>query len=93
MKRAILEFSPQLMVEICKVAQQDFLGSIKVIKNGLPTDAKVVDMQLKELNIESNHRFPHSILIILESESFCDTPVGNVLPFLDVPELQAVREV
>lgn len=80
MKRAIVQISDDLLVEILKGLKSGFNGRFKVIKNGLPEDVKLIRAYpVRDQIIE----------MILESESFKDIADAPI-PVLDPPQMSAI---
>ena len=83
MKRAILIFSDDLLVEILKFTKEGFRGTFNVMENGLPEDVKVI------------RAFPYQqgqLGILLESEKFKDIEKGKSYPVLSPPIFQIINK-
>lgn len=85
MKRAILEISDVMMIEMIKgfKHQDGRFRYYKVIKNTLPEDAKPIRCILPQTNSAA-------IGILLESEKFEDVALGNPYPILNPPHVENV---
>lgn len=83
MAQAILRVSPQWLAEMLKSAQEGKTRRYDVIENGLPSDARVVDVWSDSENIP-----PLTISILLESAAFPETLSGHDVPMLEPPRFQ-----
>ena len=92
MKNAILEITAELIIEILKGAEANFEGFFQVIENGLPKDAKVVEIATKSLVDTSDH-YSNSVLVKLHSEEFRNIPKGERLPRLDPPIFKTIEHI
>jgi hypothetical protein len=63
---------------------QDATQRYKVIKNGLPSDAKIVDVQL------SRAPYTDSIDVRVESDTYELVPFGAEIPFVDTPIVEKI---
>lgn len=86
MKRAILQFSSELLLNFCKGEEHHF----KAIENVLPKDAKYI------MAFESNPRSFNGemrcgiINIVCESEAFEDIQIGKLMPILGIPVIKGL---
>jgi hypothetical protein len=81
MKYAILQVSPEFLVEFCKGSSTP--QWVIVTKHPLPHDARFV---------RAGHDDTGELFLVIESETFDDIPPGERLPSLPVPQFTAVRE-
>lgn len=78
MKVATLDLTPELFVELCKASKEHnrWPRRFVVKKNPLPDDAKVVEVRLREPFL------PHTLRLVISSESFAEVPEGATPPEL-----------
>lgn len=81
-RRAILQISTGLLVELLSGLKEGFSGHYRVIGNALPKDAKA----LGTISIEA-----HTVGIVIESDTFKEVSPGEELPVLDDPILETIR--
>lgn len=68
MRRAVLEITDSLLVEIFKGLEQGFSGKFKIIENGLPGDAKPIRCEIGCNGI---------LRMLIESKTFEDVNDGK----------------
>lgn len=81
MKRAILEISDQLFMQILNRCKAGFWGNYKVKENGLPEDVKIIRAE------QSCGCFK----LLLESESFLDIEDEKPYPELPPPIFENIE--
>lgn len=82
MPKAILQVSPQWFTDMLKTAHEAPRRWYDVVKNGLPSDARVV-------TVWTDGRDQYATInIILESAAFVEVEEGMDLPFLESPLFQ-----
>jgi hypothetical protein len=87
MRRAVLEISDHLLIEIVKGVEESIhKKSFVVRKYGLPNDCKVI-RAFTTINGQG------TIGILLESESFDDIKAGEIYPTLPSPELETMEPI
>lgn len=85
MRRATLQISDSLLIQVLKGVKSGFNGRFKVSKNGLPEDAKAIESYSVDGRVD----------IVIESESFEDVKEVRKLPpfpVLDCPVMSAIPE-
>lgn len=78
MKIATLDLTPDLFVEFCKASKENGHKPRRFVvkENPLPDDAEVVAVQLRDPYL------PHTLRLVIQSESFADVPEGATPPEL-----------
>lgn len=76
MKIATLDLTPELFVEFCKLCKSGPSRRYTVKENALPDDAEVVEVRLRSPFL------PHTLQLVIKSESFADVPEGGEPPEL-----------
>jgi len=79
MKRAVLILSDRLLTDFLKGFSSGDEYSLKIIKNQLPSDSKI---------IRAGHDAQGNICLVLESEEFEDILEGCKYPELEPPIIQ-----
>ena len=80
LKRAILELDIRFIEDIFKQnGTLENICNITIIENGLPDDAKIIDVRLSFFN--------RKLELLFESEEFEDINVGDEYPTLAPPTL------
>ena len=79
-RRAVLNVSGEFLVEMCKHGSARHLT---VMANALPEDARIVGYDVDHVG---------GVRLILESETFPETPPAARLPELEPPMFQVVYE-
>lgn len=76
MRLATLDLTPELFVEFCKMAKDGPPRRCVIRQNPLPDDAQIKGV------ITNTGRWPMTLKLVIESESFTDVAEGDVLPEL-----------
>lgn len=79
MKIATLDLTPELFVEFCKLCKNGPSRRYIVKENAPPDDAEVVEVRLRSPFL------PHTLQLVIQSESFADVPEG-----VEPPELPPI---
>jgi len=84
MKLATLDLAPELFIDFCKLCKDGPLRQIQVKENPLPDDARVVGV------IVAKDRYPLTLRLVIESDSFADVPEGELMPELPLVVFETV---
>ncbi len=77
MPQAILKVTPEWFTALLSVAQEGGTRHYGVLENGLPSDARVIEVSTGPRN--------DWIKIVIESASFPEIEEGDPIPVLDPP--------
>ena len=80
MRRAIIQVSPELLVQIMK----DGTGMVEVVANPLPADARIVDARLSFGGV--------TLELVVESETYPEVQRGSHLTPLPAPTFRRKAE-
>ena len=90
MKRAVLLMSDVCLVNFCKMLEDRPIYGFKVVKNGLPIDAKPI--RTFRLGRAEYTGECGEIGILIESESFEDIEEGCEYPILDQVQFKIIEQ-
>jgi len=86
MKIATLDLTPELFLDFCKMCKDGPPRQIIVKENALPDDAKVVGV------IVAKDRYPLTLRLVIESDSFVDVPEGELMPELPLVVFETIYD-
>jgi hypothetical protein len=79
MKRAIVEFNDEVLINVLKGLRSEFIGNYEVIENGLPRDTKPIRCEIGNNGL---------LRVLVESDEFEDVKENQAYPILEPPLLQ-----
>jgi len=86
MKRAVLEITDQLLIDMLKPFKHENKMYTILVENPLPPDAKIVRIEQHPYWAENNI----CLGVLLESEQFKDVPPAEVYPRLPLPVFKTI---
>jgi hypothetical protein len=84
----MLTVAPEFILELLKPLK-DTRSYIRVIKDPLPADVKLVDIGTVS-NITESFELPNTVLLKIESEHFDKTNIGEKLLHVNLPTVESV---
>lgn len=86
MKIATLDLTPELFVEFCRFCKSGPPRFTVVKENPLPNDAQIIGCHV------NTERWPMTLKLVINSDSFADIPDGNRIPELPLVVFETVYD-